>query len=147
MVDAQILPKNKILNSHFSLTEKLDTRRKRRQQKARDEKRREKRIAEEENKKYLGRFPTPKIHIESHHDFPQFKQSTPEGATAACSSSYQHQRTDSESTPRSLSPVSSSSIVGSLNESGGMSFAKVKICVFCCVIYANYCLFLSNYVY
>lgn len=110
----------------FSLTEKLDTRRKRRQQKARDEKRREKRIAEEENKKYLGRFPTPNIHIESHQDFPQFKQSTPEGATA--STSYQHQqRTDSESTPRSLSPVSSSSNVGSLNDNGGMSFAKVNI--------------------
>lgn len=108
-------------------TEKLETRRKKRQLKARDEKRREKRIAEEENKKFLGKYPTPNIQIESHQHFPEF---TPEAASS-------YKRTDSESTPpRSLSPVSSSSRVGSLNDSG-MSFAKVKFYFFCCVFCAN----------
>lgn len=108
-----------------SLTDQLDTRRKRRQRKARDEKRREKRIAEEENKKIMGKYPTPSIHIESHRHFPEF---IPETAASP-------QRTESESTPRSLSPVSTSSnrtsdtqsCAGSLHNETGLSFAKVNI--------------------
>lgn len=96
--------------------DKLDTRRKRRQLKAKDEKRREKRIAEEENKKFLGKYPTPNIHIESHQHFPEF---IPEA-----SSSYK-QRTESESTTLSLSPTTSACDTQSLNESGP-SFAEVS---------------------
>lgn len=90
-------------------------RRKKRQLKARDEKRREKRIAEEENKKFLGKYPTPNIHIESHQHFPEFQ---PEAASS-------FKRSESESSI--LSPPSSSSQfhVGSVNESG-LSFAKVQ---------------------
>lgn len=92
-------------------------RRKKRQRKARDEKRREKRITEEENKKIMGQYPSANIHIESHRHFPEFSPDIIPN----------HQRTESESTPRSLSPVSTSSSqtnVGSFCESG-LSFAKM----------------------
>lgn len=104
----------------------MDTRRKRRQRKVRDEKRREKRIAEEENKKIMGKYPSPNIHIESHQHFPEF---TPEN----------HQRTESESSERSLSPTFTStartsddaqSCAGSLSSDRGLSFAKVKLFCF-----------------
>jgi hypothetical protein len=50
--------------------DQLEQRRRKRQRRAKEERRREKRITEEENKR-LGRYPTPRIKIESHHQFPE----------------------------------------------------------------------------
>lgn len=46
-------------------------RQKKREKKDREERKRERKIAEEENKR-MGKFPTPKVHIESHRHFPEF---------------------------------------------------------------------------
>lgn len=110
---------------YINFTDKLETRRKKRQMKARDEKRREKRITEEENKKFLGKYPTPIIHIESHQHFPEF---TPEAASS-------YQRTGSESTSLSMSPVLN--VENSFNENGGLSFAKVITFILSCKIMCN----------
>ncbi|XP_063972556.1 E3 ubiquitin-protein ligase RNF10 [Diachasmimorpha longicaudata] len=56
--------------------EQLDARERRRRRRERDEKKREKKITAEENKK-LGRYPTAKVHIESHRHFPGWPTELP----------------------------------------------------------------------
>lgn len=52
--------------------EQVEGREKRRKRRDRDEKQREKKINAEENKR-MGKFPTPKVHIESIRHFPQWQ--------------------------------------------------------------------------
>ncbi|XP_015116656.1 RING finger protein 10 [Diachasma alloeum] len=61
--------------------EQLDARERRRRRRERDEKKREKKITAEENKK-LGRYPTPKVHIESHRHFPGWQTELPSSSAA-----------------------------------------------------------------
>lgn len=76
----------------------------------------------------MGKYPAANIHLESPQQFPDFSYEPVVG----------HQRTESESTPRSLSPTilesvagsDVSSVAGSLGNDGeasGMSFAKVSV--------------------
>uniref|UniRef100_A0A0C9QU79 E3 ubiquitin-protein ligase RNF10 n=1 Tax=Fopius arisanus TaxID=64838 RepID=A0A0C9QU79_9HYME len=61
--------------------EQLEVRERRRRRRERDEKKREKKITAEENKK-LGKYPTPKVHIESHRHFPGWQTELPSSSAA-----------------------------------------------------------------
>lgn len=94
----------------------------------------------------MGKYPSANIHIDSHHQFPDFAFEPVVG----------HERTESESTDRSASPIFSlsssrgcepASLASSLsNESEytGMSFAKVSSFIYyiiiCSVKLANFCI-------
>lgn len=52
--------------------EQMENREKRRKRREREERKREKKINAEENKR-MGKFPTPKVHIESHKHFPEWQ--------------------------------------------------------------------------
>ncbi|XP_015434726.1 PREDICTED: RING finger protein 10 [Dufourea novaeangliae] len=55
-----------------SFQDQLALRHKRRKQRELEERKREKKITEEENKR-MGRYPTPKVHIDSQRHFPQWQ--------------------------------------------------------------------------
>lgn len=58
--------------------EQVENREKQRRKRERDERKREKKITTEENKQ-MGKFPSPKVHIESRKHFPQW-QTEPQSA-------------------------------------------------------------------
>lgn len=66
-----------IICSMFAILGQLYLRQKERKRREREERKREKKITEEENK-MMGKYPTPKIHIESRKHFPQFQPETAE---------------------------------------------------------------------
>ncbi|XP_017877027.1 RING finger protein 10 [Ceratina calcarata] len=79
-----------------SFQDQLTLRHKRRQQRECEERKREKKITEEENKR-MGKYPTPIVHLDSQHHFPQWQPdilfseenvpTTPESATTSVASS------------------------------------------------------------
>ncbi|XP_031778817.1 RING finger protein 10 [Nasonia vitripennis] len=55
-----------------SFEDQIASRQRKRNRREREERKREKKITEEENKR-MGKYPTPKVHIESRKHFPQFQ--------------------------------------------------------------------------
>lgn len=89
----------------------LDARRKKRQRRAREEKRRDTAIAIEMDKQ-LGKYPDPKVRIESNFHFPQFGSSQPLARS-------------SESLASIDSTLSTSPYAGGHHDNSSMSFAKM----------------------
>lgn len=56
-------------------SDQIILRERKRKRREKEERKREKKIAEEENKR-MGKYPIPKVHIESHKHFPQFQTET-----------------------------------------------------------------------
>lgn len=109
-------------------------RRKRRQKRARDERRHEKRIIEKENR-LMGIYPTPKIQIQSYHQFPIVGSLEEGGSPSLSSTSFTTESTLSLNDYVNASPSSSDGLTENVsnlhlndnsNNISGPSFANVS---------------------